>query len=214
MGFLDASSWGAIGAMLSGGEDSPYYQKGDTGRALGATGALAGGVESAIGAYGQARALRASGKFQQQLAAQNAQLSQLASENAVRAGETRAAVVGMHEGQLLGAQKVAFANQGVDVHSGSAADVATNTAQLGAMDQQTIRINAMRQALGYQIQGVNERFAGIFANLAAKNQADSTMLTGGMKFVAGFNKGIDLNWEGRKAPSLDQTTGAGGWDNG
>jgi hypothetical protein len=79
---------------------------------------------------------------------------------------------------LTGSQRAAYAAQGVDINSGSAADVVANDKQLGALDVLTIKQNAAREAHGYEMQANLARKAGANAARNYNNQAISTLLTG------------------------------------
>lgn len=148
-----------------------------------AVSSLAGGAAGLGGSISQAQAIRAQGAYQKSVGLQNARMSELSAQQSLERGQLLAASQGIRTGKILGAERAAYANQGVDVNSGSAAQVQADTSKMGALDRLTIQNNAARQALGYRIQGVNDRYGAIFAGMEARNRAESTILTGGMNFA-------------------------------
>lgn len=156
---------------------------------MGATAAmlLTGGqaLTTAIGQRQQAGAVLASGGYNQRLAEWNAKLAERQAADAIARGQTAAQRQGMATRQAIGAQRAALAANGVEVNDGSAVDVQSDTAALGALDALTIRNNAAREAWGYQAQASNYRQQGILTGLESQNQAAalknasySTLLTG------------------------------------
>lgn len=97
---------------------------------------------------------------------------------------------------VLGAQRAAYAGSGVDLSSGSVADVQSDTARMGELDALTIRNNAAREAWGYQVEGAQLRSKAKFARQGGKNaqagytnQAVSTVLSTGASLISGYRKG-------------------------
>lgn len=119
----------------------------------------------------QARALTSGAGF-------DTQLAKLQASDAIARGEQEANVRALQSRRAIGAQRAGLAASGVDVNSGTASDLQTDEARFSALDQQTIRNNAAREAWGYTTQ----------ANLnatGATNEADNlkaqsygTLLTG------------------------------------
>lgn len=155
---------------------------------MGAMGALAlsstfQASNSLLSAYQQAGALREQGRYQQQQLEFNARISELQAEDATARGDREAGAARRVGKQVRGAQRAALAAQGVDVNSGSAADVQDETTQLAEADAQTIRANAWREAWGFRAQAQQARGQGRMGMLAANNQARSTILTGGLQAI-------------------------------
>jgi hypothetical protein len=103
-----------------------------------------------------------------------------------------------------------MAASGVDINSGSAADVQANTATIGALDEATIRNNAAREAFGYTTQATDYLTRARFARTAASNAAlgvegdeASTLLTGVGKTYGLYRT---LSDGGRKRTALRGTT--------
>lgn len=181
---------------------------------MGATGLIAAGgllvqaVSSSASAYGQSEAQKLQGAYQQKIASNNAELATLQSDDAIRRGEQSATNINTKARVIVGAQRAGFASQGVDVNSGSAADVQADTAAMSAADARTVRINAMREAWGYKVQALDATSRGQMAAFSADNESRNTLLTGGLKTIGyGFKAGTTFKGFG---PSSNTDTSASG----
>jgi hypothetical protein len=159
---------------------------------------LIGGTSSLANGYSQSQAYKMQGRFQKQLAGENAQLAELQAKDAEIRSASEVGKVALRATAMTGAQRASFGNQGVDVNVGSAAAIQADTAGMSALDQLTIRNNAARQAWGYGVQGMTDTYQGKMSMLAAQGNANSTMLTGGLGFLRGAtmaayskNKNVD-----------------------
>jgi len=137
----------------------------------------------AAGAYTQSQALRAQGDYQKQIADQNAATARLQAEDAIKRGERESHLIRMRTRQLRGSQRAAFAAQGVDVDTGSAADLQADTVALGALDAMTRQNNAYFEAWGFRSEAAAESHQGRMRQRAARSAARSTIATGGLGFV-------------------------------
>lgn len=123
------------------------------------------------GARQAASEAEARGNFEAGQLRTNASLAEAQAADAVSRGGQEAERVDAQTRTLTGAQRTAFAGQGVDVSRGSAADVQANDRQLGALDAITIRNNAARAAWGFNVQASSFRSQADFAQRAGENQA-------------------------------------------
>jgi len=116
--------------------------------------------------------------------------------------------------QLTASQRVAFANQGIDISSGSARAVIDSDRLMGAQDIVTTQNNAARKVLGLKVQGIDiglERdLSGISAGLQAEltlsagqrnasiikgvgsSEAKRTLITGGLKLAKSLSSGFEI----------------------
>jgi hypothetical protein len=108
----------------------------------------------------QASAASAQGQYAKAVDYENARLSDLEAKDATDRGQLDAQRQGLATRQAVGSSRAALAAQGVDVSSGSAADVQASESASGALDELTIRNNAAREAWGYTVQGVQQRREG------------------------------------------------------
>ena len=118
------------------------------------------------------------GKANQKINNYNAAVSDIQASDALARGEQSTADYGVQTKKLVGAQKAAYAAQGIDLGTGSAADVQDTTQVQAARDVQTIRLNAMREAWGYKTQAKGFRLAGKYAYQGGVNSAIGQGLSG------------------------------------
>ena len=94
------------------------------------------------------------GKYEAEVAGQNAQLASKAAGDALQRGKEDAAAARMRVRAIIGAQRAKYAASGAEL-SGTPVDVLADTAQLGELDALTIENNAAREAYGYRNDQVN-----------------------------------------------------------
>lgn len=131
----------------------------------------------------QSAAERAQGDYQKQQFDTNARLAELQGEYAISQGEQAAQALSSQSKKLIGSQRAAFAAQGIEVSTGSAADIQVETAGQAALDVSTIRNNAWREAWGYRVQAQGYRAEGQQRKLASEFSANQTLLTGGLRAI-------------------------------
>lgn len=120
------------------------------------------------------------GRYEQSVANTNAALAEMQADDAERRGGLAAL---RHQGEtrtLIGAQRAAGAASGVDLSSGSIADLQAEAAFLGELDALTIRNNAAREAWGYRAEAAGLRDAGRAARQAGEFGAYQSLLAGGI----------------------------------
>ena len=117
-------------------------------------------VSDVAGYQRQATAASAQGQYIKRVDEQNAKMADAEAQDALDRGELTAQRRGLEARQQIGSTRASQAAQGVDVSSGSAADVQASEAGIGALDEMTIRNNAAREAWGYKVEAINERQAG------------------------------------------------------
>lgn len=136
---------------------------------------IAGGLVSAGGAVMGGMNAASTAAYQAGVARNNEAMAQAAAKDALKRGAIEASKSAAQTRQLIGRERATLAGNGVDVNSGSALDIVSNTETAGATDELTIRDNANRQRIGYLNQGAN------FAGEAALDQtASSNAVVGGL----------------------------------
>lgn len=137
-------------------------------------GAAAAGVAiagAAVSAYGSISSGIAQGKaasYQAQVAQNNSTIAQRNATYATQAGEAQATEKSLQNAQQLGKIKAAQAANGVDVNSGSAADVQASQREIGQVDTENTVQQSLLQAYGYRQQ------AATYAGQAGLDQAESS----------------------------------------
>lgn len=114
-----------------------------------------GTAVSAIGAISSADAQAQAASYQAQVARNNATIANQNAAYSVKAGEAQATAQGLKSRAELGSAVAGLAAGGVDVNSGSAADVQTTQREFGQLDTEQTRQNAQLQAYGYRSQSSN-----------------------------------------------------------
>ena len=152
------------------------------------TATVAGGLTSASGAYNEAKANRQSLEYQAAVDRNNAQLMDWEAQDATARGEKSVQKHQLDTAALKGTQRATIASRGIDLSEGTPARILTDTDFLGALDNETIRSNAGREAWGYRAQGQNyndrARSAGYGARSIRPGLAGATALLDGVSTVA------------------------------
>ncbi len=150
----------------------------------------ASAVTGAVGGAMQYDALGKSGQFEQNGLEKKAQYEDWRAADALQRGDLEAAKSGVSNRNIIGNQRVGYAAQGVDVNTGSAADVQASTAGVGAMDRATIKTNAWRESLGYTQEADNLRTQKELSRMSTENQQKQTILSSGLGFLNTGAKGL------------------------
>src|SRR5690606_2480343 len=119
---------------------------------------------------------KAQGEYNAEVAEQNAGLARARADDAnamgTREQEQAAWRIRMQSGQ----QRAAIAANNVDPTMGTPADILGETALFGEIDQQNIRLNAMRQAWGHQADATNLTNEAGMSRWQGKTQSQMTIL--------------------------------------
>lgn len=115
-----------------------------------------GAVTAGAGAYNKSVADKAAFETQAAVAANNSQFAQMQASDADTRGQTAQMNSQLKTRQLQGNQAAIMAANGVDLATGSALDILTDTSFMGANDASVIAQNAAKEAWGYKVQESNE----------------------------------------------------------
>ncbi len=170
---------------------------------LSIVGSVIGTAFSAVGQMQQGKAAAAQAEYQAAVGRNNAILAQRAADDARLRGDEAARREASKNKQLMGRQRAVLAANGVLVDQGSALDITGDTAEIGKLDELTIRSNAEREALGYEAQGMNFNASSQLNQMRADNATSSgmgsafgTVLTGAgtvaSKWYQFKKEGVDL----------------------
>ena len=155
-------------------------------------------------AYNQSRAIDAQSKYQSSMLDISSRFAGLQAEDAIFRGKKEARNVKKRVRRILGSQRVAFAGQGVDLDSGSAAAVQQSTEYEAELDAIQIKNNAWKQAWGYRVKAFDLRNQSRMTRIAGRNQAQNTLLAGALQASSTAYMGMESS--AKKAASM----GAGG----
>lgn len=132
---------------------------------------VAGSMMSAYGAY-------QSGHANAAILRMNAEYARTQAAEARQAGEYQAGIVDIKEAGMAGAEASSFAGQGVVAGAGSAASVVTTSAAVSEADKAMLRLNASRQAYGFEMQATNDQFQADMAIRGASWGAATSVVQG------------------------------------
>lgn len=133
--------------------------------------AVAGGVMNAQNA-------KQEGDFSSDTLTSNAVFKNQTAQETINAGDTSADWQRVRTGQDIGTQRTAQAANGIDVNSGSAAQLQDDTSMIGELDALTIQNNAAREAYGYKVQAKQDILNAAQVKTNASNRATGSILGG------------------------------------
>ena len=116
--------------------------------------------------------------------------ARIAENNAIAARQAAAAEASRERDRamrLLGAQRAAYGKGGVQM-SGSALDVAGDTAAQAELDALTILYGGEARARASEADAAAQRFQGNAASRASYSQAGSSLLTGGSRIYRSLKR--------------------------
>jgi hypothetical protein len=135
-----------------------------------------------------AQASKQAGAAQASADLQNAAYSDAAANDAIKRGAVEEDQQRLATTSAIGTQRAGFAANGIDVNSGTAANIQDDTAQLGEFDALTIRNNAAREAWGYKAQSDTYRQSAKTAVQSAKNNMFGSLLGAGAQGASTYAK--------------------------
>lgn len=140
----------------------------------------AGTLATVSSTVAQSRAERAQGDYQSRISRLNAELATLSASDAIRRGERLTAQRFRQARQIIGAQRAAFAAQGVIVGVGTALELELQEAEAAAGDAITLRNNAYREAFGFRVEAISLEEEARLARTLGRERSRATLLTGGI----------------------------------
>ncbi|MFJ3117821.1 hypothetical protein ACIPI6_14900 [Pseudomonas protegens] len=118
---------------------------------------------------------------------QNAAYANKAADDAIARGSFESDQQRLQTRAAIGSQRAGFAANGVDVNSGSAANIQDDTAALGELDALTIRNNAAREAWGYRTQAEQNLLAAKNAKSSARAGMFGSLLSAGAQGARAYS---------------------------
>lgn len=150
---------------------------------------------SAVGAYQQGQAQAAAYNSKAAADDQNAKIANRQAEVEAQRGAREEQQMRQHGAAAIGAQKSAFAANGLDIGAGSPLDVLSDTRYLNELDALTIRSNTANNVWQFQSEGVNylnsasaNRSAASNASTAGTIGAFGSLLNGATSYSYYKNK--------------------------
>jgi hypothetical protein len=158
---------------------------------LGAT--AAGGATSAFGSIfgGQAAANQAN--YQAGIATMNANIARQNASYELSKGEVEAEQSGMKTRYQIGTTKAVQAASGVDVNRGTASLVRSSMAEVGSMNEATIRAGAARKSYGLEVEAAGQDATAQLDRMSASN-AKTASYIGAASSILGSVGSVSGNW--------------------
>ena len=125
------------------------------------------------GSRKQAKAARAQAAYERGQAIINAKLAEINASDALARGEEQLGDYEVAAKRLKGTQVSSLAAQGVEIDSGSAAQIRYETDKQIDTDKRRIKNNAWREAWGYELEGRGIGMQSAMNSRAAENQASN-----------------------------------------
>ncbi|MHC8321202.1 virion core protein, T7 gp14 family [Pseudomonas sp. GB2N2] len=133
----------------------------------------------AVGGLMQAQAAKKEGAAAASAALQNAQFSEASAADTIKRGDFESDQQRIQTRDAIGTQRAGFAANGIDVNSGTAANIQDDTAQLGELDALTIKNNAAREAWGYGTQATQFKTSAKNSLSTANSNMFGSLLSSG-----------------------------------
>jgi hypothetical protein len=153
--------------------------------AVSAAAGVAGAGIAYLGAQQSATAASNSDKYNAEVAANNQTMANQAASAALQQGNAAQVQAAYQENVLIGQQKAGLAANGIDVGSGTAVDLLSDTKSQGELDQLSITNNAQRAAAGFTNQGINYQNTETADNAAAEASLTAGEYQGASSLVTG-----------------------------
>lgn len=128
----------------------------------------------------QSGAMRTQAAYAKQQSDFNSAVGDLQAKAAIDAGNQEAAQISRQGAAAVAQTRTQAAASGVDVNTGSSADVQTSQKVITGLDMLTAKNNAARQAWGYKVNAAQDQTEGNMKSIALNAGANATILGSGM----------------------------------
>lgn len=145
------------------------------------TAAVIGAAASIYGAAKQNEALNASADYAESMAKINKRFADRQAEDTLERGSENARQVEKNADKMRGSQRAGLAAQGLALDSGSAQDIQTETAVMGAADAARVRNNAALEAWGIRTGAAQAVQSSRMQAEGMRNEGRSTLITSGIR---------------------------------
>lgn len=132
----------------------------------------------AFGSLFSASSAYQAGETNKELSKHNAAIGHVRARDAINRGRKQVQDIRSASETLKSSQRAAFATQGVDVGTGSAAIIQAETDYIAELEVNTAKNNAAMEAWGYEVGADTTRTQGELAANTGRGQALGTLLSG------------------------------------
>lgn len=154
---------------------------------------ILGGASIGAQAYGQLSTSRANAQaadYNAEIAKRNSDQDKIYASQAGQIGDVEVAQSQQHTKEQIAGIRANQGASGVDIHSGSFANVVGSAAQTGMLDAMTIRANAARAAYRYQVGAVDEQAEAQLLKNQAKNEKRAGVINATTTALGGYSEGV------------------------
>lgn len=176
------------------------------GTGLGATGA--GGILSAFGSAAGGIAQKNTYDYQSRVATLNAQIDKQNQEYAYNQGEVQATQYGERAAQQRGGIIAAQGASGIQIGTGSSANVVASQGKITALDLGQIRSNAAKTAYDFDVKSSMDTDQANLDTLAGKN-AETSGFIGAASSILGSVGSVSNKWLQGNSTGLWGTNSSG-----
>lgn len=170
---------------------------------------LAGGLMSAFGAYSSGQSQKQMYDYQSQVATLNAQIDKQNSEYASNQGEIQATQYGEKAAQQRGQIIVQQGASGIQVGTGSSADVVASQKKVTDLDLTQIRSNAAKTAFDFTTKAAADTNQATLDTMAGANAAKAGEI-GAASSILGTVGSVSSKWLQGNTAGLWGTKSSGG----
>lgn len=160
---------------------------------LGIASSIGGGLLGAFSSMQQGRAQSRMYQYQAGVASANQQIARQNADYERRVGDVQAQQSGLKTRSEIGSAKAIQAGSGLDINSGSAAQVRESMTQIGKQNADVIRANTARRAYGYEMKGMEQEAQGTLYRSASSN-ARSAGKIGAISSILGGATSVSSKW--------------------
>lgn len=150
-------------------------------------GGLAGSLGGIATGIAESKAIKVQSEYQSRVGELNAMFADEQAADAIRRGEKRAQFSLKRGKTIISSQRASIAAQGIEVDSGSAAELQRDTKILSVQDAMQERNNAWLEANGFKARALEFRTQAGFARSAGKNASRNTLLTTGIRGISNLS---------------------------
>lgn len=159
-----------------------------------------GAVTGAIGSLRGGQANADASMYQAAVARNNQLVAERNAQYALEAGRSAESNQRQKTAQMIGAQRAAMAANGIDIGSGSALNLQSDTGAIGELDALTIRNNAARQAYNYEAQAADFSANSSLMRMKASNDKKAGNI-GAFSSLVGGASSVSDKWLRWKTPT-------------
>lgn len=163
----------------------------------------AGTVVQTSAAMSASKAQKQAYEYQAAVSRNNQKIAEWQAQNEIAKGQEAEIEQRRRISALKGSQRAGLAAKGLDISTGSALNILTDTDYLGELDVANIRSNAERAAWAARVQGSNE--AANAELLTMRAEAENPLMAGAGTFLSGAGS-VAERWYTYNRPTVTTKT--------